>query len=121
MNSGSAIETWAVKAANAHNGYLDMALSAGLPGLALFLVWFVVQPARDLARAAAAGADPLLSTFFVRIWVYAMLTGCLENPYFVGGGPIWITTLMAVLGLRLQARAVLVADDRSAAPPSGRG
>ncbi len=117
LNSGSSIETWAVKATNAHNGYLDMALNAGLPGLLLFVIWFVVQPARDLARSQLNGADPTLNALFVRIWVYAMITGCLESPYFVGGGPIWITGLMAVLGLRLQARAKLVDADDGALTP----
>jgi hypothetical protein len=63
---------------------------------------------RDLARGEQLGADPELNVLFVRIWVFAIITGCLENNFFVGGGPIWITTLMAVLGLRLQARAKLV-------------
>lgn len=122
LHSGAAIETWAVKAVSAHNGFLEMALNAGIPGLALFVIWFVVQPVRDLARSEGAGADAVLNAFFVRIWVYAMITGCLESPYFVGGGPIWITSLMAVLGLRLQARAQLVGESGldSMPPADGR-
>ncbi len=116
FNSGGAIETWAVRATGAHNGYLEMALNAGLPGLLLFLLWFVVQPARDLSRSEARGADAALNTLFVRIWVYAMISGCLESEYFVGGGPVWIMALMAVLGLRLQARADLVSETDRALP-----
>jgi O-antigen ligase len=96
-------------------------LNAGLPGLLLFLIWFVAQPARDLGQSQAKGADAALNTLFVRIWVYAMISGCLEAVYFVGGGPVWIMSLIAVLGLRLQARAQLVSDPDPALPflPSG--
>lgn len=108
--SSSAIETWAVKATSAHSGYLDVALNSGLPGLLLFVVWFVLQPARDLTQSERIGADRLLNLLFVRIWVFALIASSLESVYFAGGGPVWITVLVAALGLRLQARATLVPD-----------
>lgn len=108
--SGAAIETWAVKATSAHSGYLDVALNSGLPGLLLFLAWFVLQPARNLTESERIGADRLLNLLFVRIWVFALIASSLESVYFAGGGPVWITVLTAVLGLRLQARATLVPE-----------
>ena len=111
LSSGSSIESWANKATNAHNGYLDIALNAGIPGLVLFLFWFVVQPVRDLSQSIRVGADPVLNTLFLRIWAFALFSGCLESIYFGGGGPVWITVLIAVFGLRLQARARLAHED----------
>lgn len=105
INNASSIETWAVKATSAHNGYLDILLYAGIPGLILFAFWYLAQPLRDLMQAEQWGADQVLTTLFVRIWVFTVLSGCLESVYFVGGGPVWITALIGVLGLRLQARA----------------
>ncbi len=116
FNSGASIETWAVRATNAHNGYAEMALNAGLPGLLLFLIWFVVQPARDLSESEARGADADLNRLFVRIWAYALISNCLESDFFSGGGPMWIMSLMAVLGLRLQSRAQLVREPDRPSP-----
>jgi O-antigen ligase len=35
-------EIWANTAGHAHNGYLDLALTIGIPGAALVTLWLVV-------------------------------------------------------------------------------
>lgn len=100
--------TWAVTAANAHNGYLDQLINGGWPLLILVLIFVVVLPSRHASIALARGSDPDLTKLYLRIWLFGLLTSCFESPFFDNSGPIWFTMLMAVFGLRLQATAELV-------------
>ena len=95
--------SWAGQAAHAHNGYLDSALSMGLPGLVLVLWAFVVQPFFDVRRAARAGADPALVLMFAQIWLFGIYLSSLESFFFNRNDPIWMTFLFAVFGLRYVA------------------
>lgn len=106
--SGGSVETWAVTAYNGHNAYLDTVLSIGLPGLVLTLLLLVAYPLGNLNRALAAGNDPALTRLYLRIWLYALFTSCVESVFYQGGGAMWFSLLVAVFGLRLQARAHLV-------------
>jgi O-antigen ligase len=105
---GGSIETWAVTAANAHNAYLDAALTAGVPGLVLVIVWLVFLPIRDVGRAEATGNDPVLTRLFVRIWLYGIFAASLESSFFANAGPVWFTILVGVFGLQMQGRSALV-------------
>ncbi|MEO1543097.1 MAG: O-antigen ligase [Pseudomonadota bacterium] len=107
FNSGSSIETWANRASNAHNAYVEAFLTIGAPGLFLILAWLVIQPAADLAKSQSRQADHPLNALFVNIWIYGLFSAALESVFFVGGGPVWITLLLAVFGLRYQASAAL--------------
>jgi len=50
---------WTATAAHSHNGYLDNALTMGIPGLALIVAIFVVAPLRpDLQDRNRLSADP---------------------------------------------------------------
>jgi O-antigen ligase len=100
-------DTWAIGASHAHNGYIEALLNGGIPALILVVVWLVILPACDYARAQRSGADTDLNRLFGRIWVYAILAACLESSFFTGNGAAWSCMLLAVFGLHLQARAVL--------------
>ena len=95
--------SWAGQAAHAHNGYLDAALSMGLPGLALTLWAFVIQPFMDIRRATRLGADPALVLTLAQIWLFGIYLSSLESFFFDRSNPIWITFLFAVFGLRYLA------------------
>ena len=95
--------SWVGQAAHAHNGYLDAALSMGLPGLALMLWAFVIQPFADLRRAHRAGADPALLLMLAQIWLFGIYLSALESFFFDRSNPIWITFLFALFGLRYVA------------------
>ena len=95
-------------AANAHNAYLDAALTAGVPGLVLVLVWVVLLPIRDMGRADRVGNDPALTRLFLRIWLYGIFAASLESSFFVNAGPVWFTILIGVFGLQMQGRSALV-------------
>lgn len=105
VHKGGAAASWAFAAFNGHNAYLDMAITTGLPGLALTLVLLVWLPLRDIARAEATANDPVLTRFFVRIWLYGILVACVESLFFQSGSLIWFMLVVAIFGLHLQANA----------------
>jgi O-antigen ligase len=115
---GGQVETWAVEAFNGHNAYLDTLLTAGAPGLLLTVIWLLVLPLKDIDRAEAAGNDPALSRLFTRIWLYSIFSSCVESTFFANGDVVWFSMLMAVIGLRLQARARLVSEPAPGAEPA---
>ncbi|POF34316.1 O-antigen ligase family protein [Roseibium marinum] len=111
FRSGYSLQSWAVTAANAHNGYLEQFINAGIPGFLLVVTWLVFLPIRYANKAFAGGNDQLLTRLFLRIWLFSLFFSCLESPFFGNAGPVWFTMLMGVFGLRLQAYAHLVAAD----------
>jgi O-antigen ligase len=94
---------WVAGAAHAHNGFVDAVLSMGLPGLALALWAFVVQPLADIGKAARNGAEPALVTLLTQIWLFGLYVSSLESFLFDRADPIWFTFLFAVFGLRYVA------------------
>ena len=104
--------TWAVSAAHAHNGYLESLLNGGVPAFVLTIIWLVIIPAKDFKKAVARGTSPTLTILFSRIWIYALLSSCLESNFLTGTGPVWSSLLIAVYCLRHQAHHVLREDER---------
>lgn len=98
---------WAVTAADAHNGYLDILLMAGVPGLIAAAILLLFLPVRYIARAERNGGERRLTELFVRIWFFGMLVACLESILFATNGALWFMMLIAIFGLRLQAKAIL--------------
>ena len=94
---------WVAGAAHAHNGFVDVAMSMGVPGVALALWAFVAQPLADIAKAARNGADPALLTLLTQIWLFGLYVSSLELFLFDRSDPIWFTFLFAVFGLRYVA------------------
>jgi O-antigen ligase len=103
MTEGSQVAS----ASHAHNAFLDLALTVGLPGLALAIVWTMVLPFRDLQRCKAIGAHPELTTLFVRLWLFGVYTCSFESFLFDRGNPNWFTMLVAMFGLRYLATSRL--------------
>lgn len=99
--------TWATSAVTAHNGYLDLLLTAGIPGLLLALVFLVALPIRYIAQAERRGGERRLTDLFTQIWLFGLLAACLESILFDTVGVLWFSILMAIFGLRLQAKARL--------------
>lgn len=91
---------WVAGAAHAHNGFVDVAMSMGVPGVALALWAFVAQPLADIGKAARNGADPALLTLLTQIWLFGLYVSSLESFLFDRSDPIWFTFLFAVFGLR---------------------
>jgi O-antigen ligase len=95
---------WSVdKIVHGHNGYLDVALTMGLPGLALVAYVFMLKPMIDYHRAGKDAARQPLASLFIMIWLFAGLNLCLESYFFRRSDPVWFSLLIAVLGLRFLA------------------
>ena len=95
---------WAEYASHSHNGYLDTALSMGLPGLALLIVVLVVVPLRNFQAADRGGNNGPLTMAFLRIWLFGLYLSSLESFLLDRADPTWFTFLVAVFGLHYLAR-----------------
>ena len=95
-------ESWGLRASDAHNGYLNVAVMTGLVGLALTLVWVVLQPLADLSSIRAKYFDPALTMLFTQIWIFGLLLSSVESVLFSGGDTLWFLMVVSIIGLRLQ-------------------
>jgi O-antigen ligase len=87
-------------ASHAHNAFLDLVITVGIPGLVLGLLWTLVLPFRDMLGCKQTGSDLTLTTLFVRIWLFGVYTSSFESVLFDRGDSHWFTMLVAMFGLR---------------------
>lgn len=100
----------AAQVSHSHNGFLEVAIGAGLPGLALVLAWTAIAPLQHLIAVRSRPLDPQASAFLeylVASWLFTLLISCLEAVLFNRGDSIWFTGLLAIVCLRLWAREPL--------------
>jgi O-antigen ligase len=95
---------WAEYASHSHNGYLDTALSMGLPGLTLLIVVLVIMPLRNFQAADRGGNNGPLTMALLRIWLFGLYLSSLESFFLDRADPTWFTFLIAVFGLHYLAR-----------------
>jgi O-antigen ligase len=95
---------WAEYASHSHNGYLDTALSMGLPGLALLIVVLIIVPLRNFQAADRGGNNGPLTMALLRIWLFGLYLSSLESFFLDRADPTWFTFLLAVFGLHYLAR-----------------
>jgi O-antigen ligase len=95
---------WTEYASHSHNGYLDTALSMGLPGTLLLIAVFVIAPLRDFHRAERGGNGGPLAMALLRVWLFGIYLSALESFFLDRADPIWFTFLLAVFGLHYLAR-----------------
>ncbi|HEY5063488.1 MAG TPA: O-antigen ligase [Xanthobacteraceae bacterium] len=99
------LESWGYRASDAHNGYLNLAVTTGLIGLGLSLWWIIAQPFADYWRGRFQASDRPLVTLLLQIWFFALCLGCYESVFFVGGSGQWFLTMSAIVGLRFRTLA----------------
>lgn len=95
---------WAATAAHSHNGYLDITLAMGLPGLALLIAVFVVGPLRDFQAADDGGNNGPLAQALLQVWLFGLYLSSLESFFFDRADPMWFNILVAMFGLHYLAR-----------------
>lgn len=105
---GGQIESGALNAGTAHNGYVDTLVSAGIPGLILIFVWLLILPILYIERAEEQGGNPHLTRLFSRIWLYVIFASCTDTLFFQNRNPVWFALLIAVFGLRFQAKSDMI-------------
>lgn len=94
---------------HAHNGYLDIALTMGLPTLILAILVFVLLPLRDYGRSPLLRTNVLLADLFLMMLTYTLLNALLESFFFRRADPVWMVFVLAALGLRLVSRVAVPA------------
>ena len=95
---------WAATVAHSHNGYLDTALSMGLPGLLLLIAVMVIAPLRDFQLADRSGNRGPLTMVLLRIWLFGVYLAAFESFFLDRADPLWFSFLIAVFGLHYLAR-----------------
>ena len=100
---GSGDAGWAGTAAHAHNGYLDLVVETGLPGLMLAMLFLLVGPLRDVFAASNLNVNPTLLTMLTQIWLFGLYLSTLESFFFSRAHPAWVVFIFAVFGLRFAA------------------
>jgi O-antigen ligase len=99
----AASDSSAALASHAHNGYLETALSGGLPGLALVLVWVGFMPWRNietLKRRVGNAVERAFLEFLAQTWLFGLLISCLEAVIFNRGNATWFSMAMAMACLQ---------------------
>lgn len=87
-----------------HNGYLDIALTMGLPALVVAVIVLVLSPLVDYARTPLFRENVLMADFFMMVAAFCALNALLESFFFRRADPVWLLFFMAVIGLRVTAR-----------------
>jgi len=98
-------ESWAHLATNAHNSYLDLAVTTGIVGLVLASAWVIFRPFIDFRRGRAVGADTALAALFLQIWVFQLYLSAFETSLFTTRNALWFMMLVSIIGLRFQSIA----------------
>ncbi len=105
--------TWAVKAVDAHNAYVDAIVNMGLPGLFILTFCLLYVPLRSFNIQSDRNNSNNISRLFLRIWLYGIFLACLESVFLARSGPFWFTLSAAMFGLAYQARCSIVRDTES--------
>ena len=100
--SGNSV--WANTVAHAHNAYLNLALTVGIPGSLLVTAWLVVLPLIDFYRGPPDPAASPLKLLFLRTCMYAACASCFESLLLQEGGLFLYT---AAFGLRFLSQSRL--------------
>jgi O-antigen ligase len=95
---------WAVTAAHSHNSYLDLAVTIGLPGLALVILIFVLAPLKNFQVTQHDNRSGALAKLFLSIWLFGLYYGTTETFLLDRQNPTWFMFVVAVAGLHFLAR-----------------
>lgn len=91
--------SWAHAAGHAHNGYLDLALTIGIPGAFLVTLWLVVLPLMDFYRSPHEPPAAPLELLFLRVCLFAAYASAFESLLLQEGAAA-LFVLAATFGLR---------------------
>lgn len=115
---GSEAESWVNQADQAHNGYVEIVLVMGWPGLVFFLLLAIWQPLRDFQKTTATGVVDPTTMLFLRLWLFTLMLGVTESVFLDGNNSQFFFFMMSIFGLRLLVAHGLAGEVRG---PAGRG
>lgn len=87
-----------------HDGYIDIAVTMGIPALLVAIMTFLIEPMRDYLRTPRLRENVLLGDFFMMTFLFTALNAFLESFFFRRVDPVWLFFVISVLGLRMVAR-----------------
>lgn len=87
-----------------HDGYLDIALTLGLPAVVVAVFALLIAPARDFLRVPLLKENIYLADLFMMIVMFTALNAFLESFFFRRADPVWLFMVLGAFGLRLVAR-----------------
>jgi len=99
-----AVVSWTTLAAHSHNGYLEIALTTGLPGAALCVLFIVILPIVNYHKCLQFETNRTLSLLLLQIWLFGIYVNCFESALFDRANRIWFFLSTAVFGLHFLAR-----------------
>ncbi|MGA7786971.1 MAG: O-antigen ligase [Xanthobacteraceae bacterium] len=92
--------SWVNAATDAHNAYLNLAVTIGIPGMLLVVLWAVVLPIVDFCRRAPDPHAAALQTLFLRVCLYGVYASCFESSILQQVGEVWFFYMTSAFGLR---------------------
>jgi O-antigen ligase len=101
--------SWVNAASDAHNAYLNLALTIGLPGLLLTILWVVISPITDFYRQERTPQTEPVQMLFLRICLFSMFSACFESSILQQVGEVWFFFVSGVFGLRYLSRMRITA------------
>jgi O-antigen ligase len=104
LNGMGGAVTWANAATDAHNAYLNLAVTIGIPGMLLAVGWVVVLPIIDFCRRAADPNAAALQMLFLRVCLYGAYASCFESSILPQIGEVWFFFMTSAFGLRYLAQ-----------------
>jgi O-antigen ligase len=105
-------DLWANTASHSHNGYLDIALTTGFPGLLLCIAFVVIGPIisyhRYRKKRPSGPAPDAFSIFLLQIWLFGIYFNCFESALFDRGNRVWFFLCTAAFALYYISRFQLL-------------
>ncbi len=92
--------TWANAASDAHNAYLNLALTIGIPGMLLVVIWVIILPIVDFCRISPDPQTQALQMLFLRVCLYGVYASCFESSMLEQVGEVWFFYMTSTFGLR---------------------
>ena len=93
----SDVEEWVKTAFQGHNGFLDILVTVGIPGLVFALLFVIWTPLRIAMTQQNANVN--IKMFFLSLWIYGLFLNLVESSLFQTSKIIWVFLLLGVLGL----------------------
>lgn len=92
--------TWANAATDAHNAYLNLAVTIGIPGMALVIAWVVALPVADYCRCRDDAQSSAVAMLFLRVCLFGIFASSFESSIFQQVGEVWFFFMTSAFGLR---------------------
>ena len=113
--------SWASSAVYGHQGYLDLVVTIGVPGLALTLLFLLLRPCSDIF-AIRARNNPLLE-MFVTFWLFGLMHNGTESNLLGRADAVWLFIIIGIVGihrLRIDEMAQLSPSQATVMPTPWR-